>query len=492
MRDLKDLLDPLTEREMPDRWDEIERRQVRRLDEPGLGSRVPAYAISFAVIVVVGLVVARLLPLGDSSEPTPGVAGDAPPSWLVDTAYRLAYSNGDLTPTSAEWVQTTADAIAPAVGLASGAPTVPEYLVVLHGDFTAYMASVPSGAATPTGSVLSFAVGTDSHDVTDWGVGDRNVSVPGLQPFDLPDPSQTYTDPGGWRVAVPPGWSVQPFDLSSPNEALKGAMISSVELPPPVAARGTLPQADGNGFPDDAVAMVVSTEMIDWGGERVWQPPLSIQDFTNGSALAGNPTLDTLKFANDQQGGSWFTATIKTGERVSAIDESAVASVVASLTFEADNSSPAPVSGEDRSSGARSPSAAATPCTQLVPNCQAVRLQDITLTDGATHGALGPVDGMDLGGIISFDDALRRAGAEDGYPDAETVQVTLGSANADDLHWGHGTNLYYVVDWEGVCIQGSGPSPVSGESPPSQPACGASDWGTVIDAHSGGFIVGGT
>ncbi|MBI3647421.1 MAG: hypothetical protein HY240_01445 [Actinobacteria bacterium] len=140
--------------------------------------------------------------------------------------------------------------------------------------------------------------------------------------------------------------------------------------------------------------------------------------------------------------------------------------------------------------GATSSSPALAPCAQLVHDCQATRLPDVTLTAGQTFGAFGPVDGMDLSAIISFDDALRRAGAEDGHPDAKTVQVTLGSANASDLHWGEGTNLYYGVDWAGVCVPMLGPSLSSGGSPPL-PTCAGSDWVTVIDAHTGAFIVGG-
>ncbi len=134
-------------------------------------------------------------------------------------------------------------------------------------------------------------------------------------------------------------------------------------------------------------------------------------------------------------------------------------------------------------------SSAPTPCATVVEDCIANRLADVTLTDGQTQGAFGPVDGMDLSGIISFDDALRRAAVQDGHLDAMTVQVTLGSADASQLHWGAGTNLYYGVDWGGVCNPVIGPSPAPGASP--QPSCTGGDWVTVIDAHTGGFIGGG-
>ena len=100
-------------------------------------------------------------------------------------------------------------------------------------------------------------------------------------------------------------------------------------------------------------------------------------------------------------------------------------------------------------------------------------------------GALHSVDGFELAGLISFDAALRDAWKEDGHV-AKTVQVVLGSANADDLHWGQGTHLYYGVLWSGVQICPAG-GRVGGSG-----QCGLGDWGTVIDAKTGAFIVGGT
>ena len=132
----------------------------------------------------------------------------------------------------------------------------------------------------------------------------------------------------------------------------------------------------------------------------------------------------------------------------------------------------------------------ATPCEQVVPECHAKRLPNDTLTEGETSGALAPVDGLSLDGIISFDEALFRGWQEDGHV-AETVQVVLGSADATELHWGDGTNLYYAIEWTGVCVRGHGPP--AGYSPPaSLPTCAAVTWGTVIEAHTGAFIVGGT
>ncbi len=136
-----------------------------------------------------------------------------------------------------------------------------------------------------------------------------------------------------------------------------------------------------------------------------------------------------------------------------------------------------------------------TPCHVVVPKCHVRRLLNMVLRHGNRRGALRSVDGFDLHGIISFDDALRRAVQEDGiHNDAGTVQVILGSADADRLHWGHGTRLYYAVDWTNVCvpIHGGG-SPSPRQTPPSAtPSCVITNWGTVIDARTGAFIVSGT
>jgi hypothetical protein len=62
----------------------------------------------------------------------------------------------------------------------------------------------------------------------------------------------------------------------------------------------------------------------------------------------------------------------------------------------------------------------------------------------------------------------------------------LGSANADQLHWGHGSRLYYGVWWTGVRICPAG-GRIGGSG-----SCGLGNWATVIDAKTGAFVVGGT
>src|SRR5438067_6976959 len=103
-----------------------------------------------------------------------------------------------------------------------------------------------------------------------------------------------------------------------------------------------------------------------------------------------------------------------------------------------------------------SPTPTPSPCPSSAPMCHIRRLPNVTVRGNQRWGALGPVDGFDVSGIISFDEALNRAWIEDEQGDADTVQVVLGSSDA----WGK-KKLYYAIDWEGICYRGSRPHRVS-------------------------------
>jgi hypothetical protein len=131
-------------------------------------------------------IVASIVPIDTGS--TPGVSTDAqPPVWVAVEALRMAASNQDPNPTSAEWAMKGTATIAPAVGLTpdQGGTNDVEYLVVLHGSFTATGAKVPFGQPAPTGTELAFTLDPKTHGVLDWTVGDRSVEIPGLQPLNL-------------------------------------------------------------------------------------------------------------------------------------------------------------------------------------------------------------------------------------------------------------------------------------------------------------------
>ena len=130
-----------------------------------------------------------------------------------------------------------------------------------------------------------------------------------------------------------------------------------------------------------------------------------------------------------------------------------------------------------------------TSCEEIDPECTAERLPDVILRGDETRGALGAVDGLSLDGIISFDEALRRAIVEGGRYGSDTVQVTLGSAHATQNHWGEGVRLFYDIEWRGgICG-----IPYSGGRPggPISSTCFPIYAGTIIDAETGDFIVSG-
>jgi hypothetical protein len=131
--------------------------------------------------------------------------------------------------------------------------------------------------------------------------------------------------------------------------------------------------------------------------------------------------------------------------------------------------------------GASSPQA--TPCDQVVTNCDARRLENVVLLNGATDGSLFSVEGLDTSGVLSFDEALEAAWRNDYRGDSETVQVILGASDV----WGTGTNLYFGVKWGGVCPMDRGPT---GSAPAGPPNC-SGVWGTVIDARTREFVVSG-
>jgi hypothetical protein len=381
MRDLKELLGPLADQEMPDRWDAIQRREPSKAPEPRRRSRIPVYAVSVAAAVLVLLIVARLAPLGGGGGTAREPVAAQPPQWLVQLAYEQAYQNGDLTPTSSEWVLSDADAIAPAVGLQSGDPSVEEYLVLLHGQFTAYMAPIPSGASAPTGHVLSFAVDARTHRITDWGVSDKAADVAGLAPFLLPDVAETYSDPSGWTVPVPPRWSVQPFDLSKdPSKPIGGALIGTPGTAlTPVGPPNALPQASGIGFPSDGVALAVATTVPNWGGEKTYEPPLSVDDMVQGSAPSNAPSMSELTFTGP---GGWYTMTLKVGPQASAIDVAAAASMVEALTFSGLSNTP--------TSTPSTPAAASLPSVGSVVDGRFV--VPVALDDGKLRVDVAPSD----------------------------------------------------------------------------------------------------
>jgi hypothetical protein len=182
MSNLKSLLEPLSSLAMPDRWSDIERRPVNRLEEGRNRSRMTAAAVSVAAAALALVVVFQLAPLttkgpsdGQFKEPNPV------PAWVAREAHEMASAFADPAPASAKWMLTDANTAASAVGLEEGDPNQEVYLVVLEGRFTALMSHPPAGDKFQEGAVLAFTLDTSRHKVLDWSLSDRPVDLPGLQ-----------------------------------------------------------------------------------------------------------------------------------------------------------------------------------------------------------------------------------------------------------------------------------------------------------------------
>jgi polyisoprenoid-binding protein YceI len=101
---------------------------------------------------------------------------------LTALAKSSAASDGDPSVTSANAVLTTRQ---DAVRVMSGDVVTtndPVYLLQVKGHFTAFNASVPSGAALPKGSYLSLVVNVSNGQVDDWGVGNQAADLSSLGP----------------------------------------------------------------------------------------------------------------------------------------------------------------------------------------------------------------------------------------------------------------------------------------------------------------------
>jgi hypothetical protein len=288
-----------------------------------LGAGIAAAAIAILAIAVI----AWLSPLGGPGEQAGEQAGGPPPSWLVDQAYQLAYNNGDITPDSAEWVLTDANTIAPAVGLQSGDPNVQEYLVVLQGNFTGYEAKVPVNGDLPTGHVLSAVFDANSQALTDWGIGDQPVSIPGLTQFDLPDPSQVYVSPSGWTIPVPPTWRTRGTTVPAPRGPAAGTIITNSAAASSTPS-GTETAVAAANFPAAGVAMVISDLPPD-GQTQPVVPPVHWSDFTQVSSDQGS-TAWRVSLEGPRQ---IFSMEVRVGDQASPQDTAALHDMIAALAF---------------------------------------------------------------------------------------------------------------------------------------------------------------
>ncbi len=113
-----------------------------------------------------------------SSSPSP-----QPPQWLLERMARTAQNAGD-SQASAWWALTTAEKAIVVSGEA-GSPQNADsqravYVVVLHGDFTNWLWSLPADTAAPDYSWIDELIDADSHSVYSGGASAAPVDTDGL------------------------------------------------------------------------------------------------------------------------------------------------------------------------------------------------------------------------------------------------------------------------------------------------------------------------
>jgi hypothetical protein len=132
----------------------------------GAGSPLPASAVAASGIPASGIpasAVARLTVIADR---VAKADGDPHPSWA--TAVLTTHAKALTSATPGDFVP--------------GSGGVPVFLVTMRGRFVAYDASVPSGAALPTGTYLSLVVDAKTFQELDFGLSPK---APPVSPADL-------------------------------------------------------------------------------------------------------------------------------------------------------------------------------------------------------------------------------------------------------------------------------------------------------------------
>lgn len=109
---------------------------------------------------------------------------NTPPAYVVKIAEQQAKENGGPTPTGAVAVDTTRGAAMHAAAGGVDGSQIPVWLVVLHGHFKDRNASVPAGQPLPTGQVILFTINKRTHQIMDFGIGNRPPALSSLGPVE--------------------------------------------------------------------------------------------------------------------------------------------------------------------------------------------------------------------------------------------------------------------------------------------------------------------
>ncbi len=139
----------------------------------------------------------------------------------------------------------------------------------------------------------------------------------------------TNHDPAGWSAEIPRGWVVLPFQTSQGGASAVGTQVSNVELPAPEIEPGLPIQTSGVVLPSSGVSLIISTDNdpqnVQAPPDSPPSPPLSLDDFAQGSATGRGPTFSFLWF---EVSGKLLFASIKAGPQA---DLGALATLVESI-----------------------------------------------------------------------------------------------------------------------------------------------------------------
>ena len=102
------------------------------------------------------------------------------PSWLPDLAARVAASDGDEHPQSAQYVRTTRDAAMAAAHAGQANDDQAVYFVVLRGSVIHWPFHGPHSAPVPRGTVVTFTVDLATQGILDYSIGDHPPDLDAL------------------------------------------------------------------------------------------------------------------------------------------------------------------------------------------------------------------------------------------------------------------------------------------------------------------------
>jgi hypothetical protein len=152
--------------------------------------------------------------------------------------------------------------------------------------------------------------------------------------------ARVYQDPAGWTAKVPDGWHVLRFSGSDGGVSGAGAQISNVRLPAPRVISGYPVQTNGRALPARGVGLVIATDnetgLPGKSHGYIKVPPLPAPSqcgWNQGSALGGQPYLETLWFRGNNGNHGTFVASVKVGPKATGTDLAAIDSIIHSLQF---------------------------------------------------------------------------------------------------------------------------------------------------------------